>query len=101
MTVLWSRGAHFQPDGGEPLLLHLRPRRTRYDRIDLAALIDKNHDGVVDYKEFMPVCFSMIVKILSEKVRHVITQAAELRGSTDHYIDGILPPRRWDIQCQL
>lgn len=34
----------------------------------LAALIDKNGDGMVDYQEFMPVCFSMIVQILSEKV---------------------------------
>ncbi len=35
----------------------------------LAALIDKNGDGVIDYQEFLPVCFSMIVEILSDKVR--------------------------------
>jgi len=34
-----------------------------------AALIDKNGDGVIDYQEFLPVCFSMIVEILSDKVR--------------------------------
>lgn len=33
-----------------------------------AALIDKNGDGIIDYQEFMPVCFSMIVEILSDKV---------------------------------
>lgn len=34
----------------------------------LSALIDKNSDGIIDYQEFMPVCFSMIVEILSDKV---------------------------------
>lgn len=37
-------------------------------RVRLAALIDKNGDGVIDYQEFLPVCFSMIVEILSDKV---------------------------------
>lgn len=37
-------------------------------RVSLAALIDKNGDGVIDYQEFLPVCFSMIVEILSDKV---------------------------------
>ena len=37
-------------------------------RAPLAALIDKNGDGVIDYQEFLPVCFSMIVEILSDKV---------------------------------
>lgn len=37
--------------------------------VRLAALIDKNGDGVIDYLEFLPVCFSMIVEILSDKVR--------------------------------
>lgn len=32
------------------------------------ALIDKDGDGIVDYEEFMPACFSMIVEILSDKV---------------------------------
>lgn len=31
-------------------------------------MIDKNGDGVIDYQEFMPVCFSMIVELLSDKV---------------------------------
>lgn len=35
----------------------------------LAALIDKNGDSLIDYQEFFPVCFSMIVEILSDKVR--------------------------------
>ena len=30
--------------------------------------MDKNGDGIIDYQEFMPVCFSMIVEILSDKV---------------------------------
>lgn len=41
------------------------PRRVP---VRLAALIDKNGDGVIDYQEFLPVCFSMIVEILSDKV---------------------------------
>lgn len=37
-------------------------------RVLVAALIDKNGDGVIDYEEFLPVCFSMIVEVLSDKV---------------------------------
>ncbi|CAM9177686.1 unnamed protein product, partial [Discosporangium mesarthrocarpum] len=35
------------------------------------TLIDKNSDGVIDYEEFMPICLSMIVEVLSDKMQEV------------------------------
>ncbi|CAN0505461.1 unnamed protein product [Ectocarpus sp. 12 AP-2014] len=42
---------------------------TRRELNLVLTLIDENGDGVIDYQEFLPVCFSMIVEILSDKVR--------------------------------
>ncbi|CAM9106027.1 unnamed protein product [Pylaiella littoralis] len=43
------------------------------------TLIDKNGDGVIDYEEFLPVCFSMIVEVLSDKVQEVPKAEIALR----------------------
>ncbi|CAM9894252.1 unnamed protein product, partial [Hapterophycus canaliculatus] len=42
-------------------------------------LIDKNGDSLIDYQEFFPVCFSMIVEILSDKVQEVPEEEMALR----------------------
>eukprot|EP00752_Nemacystus_decipiens_P005237 g4753.t1 len=44
---------------------------TRRELNLILTLIDKNGDGLIDYQEFLPVCFSMMVEILSDKVQEV------------------------------
>lgn len=65
--------------------------------VHLAALIDKNGDSLIDYQEFFPVCFSMIVEILSDKVRicpEAETMVARMFEYRPVVSDFCLKPRR-------
>ncbi|CAN0314494.1 unnamed protein product [Ectocarpus sp. 12 AP-2014] len=52
---------------------------TRRELNLVLTLIDENGDGVIDYQEFLPVCFSMIVEILSDKVQEIPEEEMALR----------------------
>ncbi|CAM9731190.1 unnamed protein product [Scytosiphon promiscuus] len=52
---------------------------TRRELNLILTLIDKNGDSLIDYQEFFPVCFSMIVEILSDKVQEVPEEEMALR----------------------
>ncbi|CAM9230470.1 unnamed protein product [Choristocarpus tenellus] len=44
---------------------------TRQENNLILTLIDKNSNGVIDYQDFMPICISMMIEVLSEKIQEV------------------------------
>ncbi|CAM9536094.1 unnamed protein product [Phaeothamnion confervicola] len=65
---------------------------TRRELNLILTMVDKNGDGVIDYEEFVPICFGMLVEGVSQRLTEVPAEETALRRYIEQKLDELAGP---------